>query len=94
MWTPRLGRLGGGVKRWSPVVIEWIDAHGGDNGWTDPGELKHRPRKMVTAGLLFKNDEHGVTVVLSRDTDSGAIGGYIFIPAVNISTVRPIGGDE
>lgn len=78
------------MKRWSFVVIEWIDAHGGDNGWTDPTEIKHRPRKMVTAGLLFKHDEHGATVALSRDTEQGSIGGYIFVPAVNITSIRTL----
>lgn len=74
------------MEQWSPVKVVWIDAHGGDEGWGSPEELDHHPYEVSTIGFLHKSDEVGVTVVMSMSDEQ--IGGYVFVPKVNILSVE------
>jgi hypothetical protein len=76
------------IKKWMPVLIEWEDAHGGDNGWEDPDEIQHGPFRVITVGLLLQKDRRGITVVHSRVEEH--IGGYTFVPAPNIISVKAL----
>ena len=76
------------MNQWSPVEVVWLDAHGGDNGWEAAEDLPHEPFKVITVGILYKQDETGITVVSSRVEDS--IGGYTFVPTINIVSVRAL----
>jgi len=76
------------MEQWSPVLIEWADAHGGDQGWVDHSEIDHKPAGVVTVGLLLKQDSVGITVVMSKQDE--AIGGYMFIPACNVVSITQL----
>ena len=77
------------MKRWTPVIVLWDDACGADRGWEDPAGLPHKPVKVQTIGFLYKQNTKGITVVHNRDGDS--IGGFTFIPACNVTSVRELG---
>lgn len=73
----------------TPVEITWHDAFGGDDGWE--ALAKDKPRKIKTCGYLAKPRVKGyVTVVLSRDTETGNVAGFIHIPEVNIDKIRKL----
>ena len=76
------------LKKWTPVLIEWEDAHGGDNGWEDPDGIPHGPFRVVTVGFVRQHDNLGITVVHSRVEEH--TGGYTFIPAANIISVKAL----
>jgi hypothetical protein len=80
------------VKKWAPIMVVWLDAHGGDDGWMEHNELEHKPVSVTTVGMLFKRDDKGITVVLNR-TDQN-IGGYMFVPEVNIVSVTELKAGE
>ena len=77
------------MKRWTPIIVRWCDAHGGDTGWGDPSELHHKPADILSIGFLYKQNAKGITVVHNRDGNT--TGGYTFIPACNITSVRELG---
>ena len=69
--------------------VIWNDAHGqSDGGWV--ASVSHRPQKIRTVGMLLKDDEVGVTVVLSHDKQSGHYGDYVFIPRACITLLRQL----
>ena len=76
------------MEQWTPVMIEWADAHGGDPGWQGTSNLVHEPALVVTVGMLFQDDADGITVVFNRDGDN--VGGYCFIPASGILSVTEL----
>jgi len=76
------------MEQWQPVRVVWIDAHGGDVGWEEKDALEHKPYEVSTIGFLYQHDEIGVTVVMSLSDEQ--VGGYTFVPKVNIVTVEPL----
>jgi hypothetical protein len=80
------------VRRWCPIKIVWRDAFGSDDGWQDPKELRHKPTKVTTVGLLYKQTDVGVMVVHNRN--HGFIGGYTFIPTSNIVSITELAPKE
>ena len=76
------------MKRWTPVVITWHDAHGGGE-WMDERDLKHAPVTVIEVGLLYKRDAIGITTVKARMAN-GIIHGQSFIPAANIVEVKKL----
>jgi hypothetical protein len=77
------------IKRWTPVLVEWDDAHGGDTGWGEPDPKAHKPERVRTVGMLYKHDERGITVYSSR-TAGGHVGGYSFVPTAMVVSVKPL----
>lgn len=77
------------MKKWTPVLLEWLDAHGGDEGWTPPNRKWHKGEPVRTVGLLYRQDAEGITLVMSR-CKGGSVGGYIFVPAVNVVSIREL----
>jgi hypothetical protein len=77
------------LKRWTPVEILWDDAHGHDDGWGDPDPKLHKPERVRTIGLLYKQDDLGVSVYSSRQAN-GLVGAHTFVPAVNVVSVREL----
>ena len=75
-------------KRWSPVLIVWIDSCGADNGWEDPNDLSCKPITVTTIGLFWKRNKHGITVVHNRTRYD--VAGHTFVPEVNIVSVTEL----
>lgn len=77
------------IKRWTPVLVEWLDAHDGGDGWVTHAESEHQhaSNRITTCGLLWRNNRVGITVVHNRDRDAKRIGGSTFIPASGIVRV-------
>lgn len=77
------------MKRWTPVEVIWDDAHGSnDCGWTSCDSIAHKPQKIRTVGMLWKEDDEGVSVVLSYDKDSRNVADHTFIPRQCITSFR------
>ena len=76
------------LKRWTPVIIKWNDAHGGGDTWGTLPKAVHRPEPVTTVGMLYKANKHGVTVVLSRT--SRHVDCYIFIPRSGIESIEEL----
>ena len=76
------------TRRWDLAEVTWGDAHGSDNGWVEPDELEHGPEAMITVGMIVTDDDEGITLCLSRHFDGTRVGGYIFIPRQNITSVK------
>ena len=75
------------TDKWTPIQVEWEDAHGGDLGWGEATDSHHSPERVVSIGLLVKLDKAGLTMTMSRlpDRDDDTVGGYLFIPRANIT---------
>ncbi len=77
------------IKRGTPVIVKWRDAHGGDEGWRWKIRKHHtRGRRVLTVGVLIRDSKNGMMVALS--TDHKSWGGYIFIPHVNITSIKKV----
>jgi hypothetical protein len=78
------------MKRWPAVEIVWHDAHGGDEGWL-PIKHKHtKPASIRSVGMLAKESDTCVVLVLSHDLEAKASAAYISILKVNIVSRREI----
>jgi hypothetical protein len=76
------------MKQWAPVKVLWRDAHGGDNGWEEPERIHHGPFTVTTVGMLYKQDDSGVTIVHNQVDES--VGGYTFVPAENLISIKEL----
>ncbi len=77
------------TPQWTPVMLVWEDANGGDAGWEVPDEIKrHGPAIAVSCGLLYKQSEQGVTLMMSIVEELGHTAGYLFVPLKNILKAR------
>ena len=78
------------LKRGTPVIVKWRDAHGGDEGWLSTvGKHHTRGCKVLTVGVLLKDSKHGLTIALST-SNSNLWSAYIFIPHVNITSIKRV----
>jgi hypothetical protein len=78
------------VKRWAPVEILWLDAHGGGDTWI-PLDPKHgRPATIRTVGILERETPEGYVVVLSHDKAAGVISSYLFVPNGNVVEITEL----
>jgi len=79
------------LKLWAPVCVEWSDAHGGDDGWQpfDPSHIA-TPVPITSVGLLAAQNRQGVTLVMSRNGITNDIASYLFVPRVNIVSIREL----
>ena len=77
------------MQKWSPVLVTWGDAHGGDTGWMEPEDIKHEPEPVETIGLLWKHDNVGISLIMSKTSDD-EVGGYMFIPAGMVMSIKPL----
>lgn len=70
------------VKKLPIVEVKWLDAHGGSyQEWHDTTELQQKPEIIHTVGFLWKDNEVGVTVLLSHyGGRKGHFDAYIFVP--------------
>lgn len=80
------------IKRMTPVEVLWDDAHGGDEGWREVGELDDhlRAAPIRTVGLMARRSKAGVVVILSLDRNAKRYGGYVFIPTANIVSLKEL----
>lgn len=70
-------------KRQSICVVTWNDAHGGEasDGWHQWQPKKHhRPRKILSVGIVLREDKLGITLAQNKDRSAGVIDHTIFIP--------------
>ena len=77
-------------KKLVAVELHWIDAHGGDEGWAQLADRHSKPARIRSVGMLARKTEDGVVLVLSFDPHSSAYGGYLFVPAVNIVSIKEL----
>ena len=80
------------MKQWTPVAVEWSDAHGGDTGWAAVDDLFHGAARVLTVGMLCYRDDKGITLVFNKDGEH--VGGYTFIPdgcIVSVTELRAHG---
>jgi len=76
------------IAQWAPVRVEWVDAHGAEDGWTPIDKVIHASIPILTVGLLMYHDEDGVTVALTHDQTESSVCGYIHIPATAVVALR------
>jgi len=67
------------------VAVRWDDAHGDAVKQIDAENVHqfHKPHPIITFGLLIKDDEKGVTLLM-EDTGDGDYRGPTFILRVNV----------
>lgn len=74
-----------------PTLIEWYDAFGIHDGWTDLKDAKSKPRKIVSVGLLLPDAvEDYYTLVGSYDDTAQTFNGGIHIPKVNVTKMKSL----
>jgi hypothetical protein len=78
------------MSKLQAVEVIWRDAHGGCEGWQEFDSEEHSPRHIHTVGFLLKNDDVGITVCSSVDTDADMVDGSTFIPRGMVDDVRPL----
>jgi hypothetical protein len=64
------------------VCVSWNDAHFNTDE-VDAGDTTHRPWVYVTAGILVKSDDAGVTIAQDEGED-GKFRGRTFVPRAMI----------
>ena len=74
------------MKRWTPVKVEWFDAHGGGENWDPVSSLPSDPVTITTVGLLARENTRVIVVVLSHDKSAERYADHILIPRCNVLT--------
>lgn len=77
------------------VIVKWVDAFDGPNGWFDPKDYKPEAAKPVTTGWLIPNFMPGYITVVSTylyDDDDLTLSNPVHIPDkwVESLTVIPV----
>ena len=64
------------------VAVKWADAHASPESYASPDEMNHHPMMLITYGMLVKDDEMGVSLVLEESAVDGEDEwrGHVFIP--------------
>lgn len=80
------------IPKWTPVLLTWDDAHGGDDGWKPPSAIlhHHKPKRMYSVGFLLRDDSVGTTITFSRSKGRSQVGEYLFVAAPMVVSVRPL----
>ena len=78
------------LRKWTPVEVQWSDAHGGDSGWERLGSQHGEPATIRTVGMLASDNRKGIVVCLSLDLGSRDIGAYVFIPRANVLSMTAL----
>lgn len=72
------------------VKITWLDAHGSAaNVAYEIEEIPHAAIKVVTYGILLKDDEVGVSIA-NEVCDTSVFRGYSFVPRVLVVKMEPV----
>lgn len=71
------------------VLVAWRDAVGLSDGWGQFESKDHKPRLVVSVGLVLREDKTGVSLAQSLDS-KGHDDHAIFIPRCNIESVEEL----
>ena len=71
------------------VIVEWIDAHALGDSWGKFEKKDHKPRPVTSVGFVLRDDEVGISITQSVDTEGHDDHG-LFVPSVNITSIREI----
>ncbi len=80
------------IKKHTPVMVVWNDAHGGTLENWDHVPEKFKPTKIISVGQMLSHTKQGLTLHMSRTLEAGLSDGYIFIPSagvISITTLEP-----
>ena len=77
------------------ILVEWIDASGIRDGWTDLNDVSEPdPHKCVSVGFLVRENKQGKiiapTIADVEHPDNRHVYGGIMIPASAILSIREI----
>jgi hypothetical protein len=71
------------------VIVNWIDAHALSDSWGKFEKKDHKPRPVTSVGWVLQDDEVGISITQSVDTE-GHDDHSLFVPAVNVTSIREI----
>ena len=73
------------------VIVEWDDAHAGEDGWSkwEP-KTHHKARKIVSVGFVLVDNEIGISLCASKDAVADTIDNMTFIPRSCITEVTDV----
>lgn len=72
------------------VKVTWLDAHGSAaNVAYEIDEIPHAAIKVVTYGILLKDDAIGVSIA-NEVCDTSVFRGYSFVPRVLVVKMEPV----
>ena len=80
------------LDKWEPVMVKWQDSAGGDAGWHKPTRKEQRINWCYTVGMVYRQRNHSLTLVLSRETSFKQVDGLVTIPLVAIKELTRLGG--
>ena len=81
-----------GRRKQSVCTVVWNDAHPGNgvghDSWAEwTAKKDHKPRRILSVGIVLKNDKKGITLAQTKDRHSRRYDHTIFIPAGTIVEV-------
>lgn len=72
------------------VALTWMDAHATSGSTAyELHELPHRASRMVTYGLLLRDDADGVSIAC-EDAGGGLYRGITFVPRALVVSCKPL----
>ena len=78
-------------RRHRVACVVWDDAHGGLNGWGSfEAKKDHKPRVILSVGIVLRDDEVGITLAQSKDQRARNYDNTIFVPRVCITEVTDV----
>ena len=72
------------------VTVVWDDAHGANVGWDEWDPKEHRARKILSVGIVLKDDAHGISLAQNMDRHARKFDHVIFIPQACIVEVTDV----
>lgn len=78
------------VQQFTPLLITWLDAHGGNIGWTKASEVKQEQTVVKTVGLFHSTSATYVYLVSDLIPEEGAVNALLCIPLGMIQSVQPL----
>jgi hypothetical protein len=72
-------------------MVVWDDAHGCEEGWqTWQPKEHHQPRKILTVGIVLKDDDTGMALAQNKDRRARRYDHIIFVPRACIQEVTDV----
>ena len=71
------------------VKVAWGDAHALSDGWGKFESKDHKPRKVVSVGFVLLDNDIGVSITQSVDTENHD-DHSLFIPRCNVISMEEL----
>lgn len=76
------------LKKWTPVLIEWVDSAGDDGRWRAVPKKSDTISGCTSIGFLLHITPEAITIAHTRDKTNGHVMAVLSIPVTAVRNVE------